>query len=138
MSSTSLEQQNLGIKSFWADLREAVAGSQQDFTEGSLPRAIVLLSVPMVLEMAMESVFGILDVFWVGRLGPGAVATVGVTEALLTLIFAAALGVSLSTTATVAFRAITCLSSPSIDLGNISSFSTLVNQGMPVGNLGRS
>jgi putative MATE family efflux protein len=58
----------------------------------------------MVLEMAMESVFGILDVFWVGRLGPGAVATVGVTEAMLTLIFAAALGLSLSTTATVARR----------------------------------
>jgi putative MATE family efflux protein len=58
----------------------------------------------MVLEMAMESLFGILDVFWVGRLGPGAVAVVGVTEALLTLIFAAALGLSLSTTATVARR----------------------------------
>jgi putative MATE family efflux protein len=90
--------------SWWTSVREAVAGTQQDYTEGPLGRAVFLLAIPMVLEMAMESVFGILDVFWVGRLGPGAVATVGVTEALLTLIFAAALGVSLSTTATVARR----------------------------------
>jgi putative MATE family efflux protein len=93
-----------GRRSWWTSVREAVAGSQQDYTEGPLGRAVFLLAIPMVLEMAMESLFGILDVFWVGRLGPGAVATVGVTEALLTLIFAAALGLSLSTTATVARR----------------------------------
>ena len=64
---------------------------QQDYTEGSLGRAVFLLSVPMILEMAMESIFGILDVFWVGKLGPDAVAAVGITEALLTLVFALAL-----------------------------------------------
>ena len=85
-------------------MRQAVAGTEQDYTEGPLGRAVLLLAVPMVLEMSMESLFGILDVFWVGRLGPDAVATVGVTEALLTLIFAVALGLSLSTTATVARR----------------------------------
>lgn len=104
MSSASLEQQVVGGRSWWSDLREAVAGSQQDFTEGSLPRAILLLSVPMVLEMAMESVFGIVDVFWIASLGPEAVAAVGVTEALLTVIFAAAMGLSMATTATVARR----------------------------------
>src|SRR5688500_2271833 len=91
-------------RSWWTAVREAVAGTEQDYTEGPLGRAVVLLAVPMVLEMSMESLFGILDVFWVGRLGPDAVATVGVTEALLTLIFAIALGLSLSTTATVARR----------------------------------
>jgi putative MATE family efflux protein len=104
----AMEAQQAGAsaprRSWWTSVREAVAGTQQDYTEGPLGRAVFLLAIPMVLEMAMESVFGILDVFWVGRLGPGAVATVGVTEALLTLIFAAAMGLSLSTTATVARR----------------------------------
>jgi len=90
--------------SWWGTLRDAVAGSQQDYTEGSLGRAVFLLSVPMILEMAMESLFGILDVFWVGKLGPDAVAAVGITEALLTLVFAMALGLSMSTTAMVARR----------------------------------
>jgi putative MATE family efflux protein len=88
----------------WAALREAMAGGEHDFTSGSLPRAVLLLSIPMVLEMAMESVFGVLDAFFVGRLGPDAVAAVGLTEALLTVIFAVALGLSLSTTAMVARR----------------------------------
>lgn len=90
--------------SWWGTLRDAVKGSQQDYTEGSLGRAVFLLSVPMILEMAMESLFGIMDVFWVGKLGSDAVAAVGVTEALLTLVFAAALGLSMSTTAMVARR----------------------------------
>jgi putative MATE family efflux protein len=103
-SEASLEQRAVGAGGWWSDLREAVAGTQQDFTEGSLPRAIMLLSVPMVLEMAMESVFGIVDVFWVASLGPDAVAAVGVTEALLTVIFAVAMGLSMATTAVVARR----------------------------------
>src|SRR4029453_4086646 len=95
---------NAGRRSWWSAVREAVAGTEQDYTEGPLGRAVFLLPIPMLLEMGMECLFGVLDVFWVGRLGPGAVATVGVTEALLTLIFAAAMGLSLSTTATVARR----------------------------------
>jgi putative MATE family efflux protein len=88
----------------WATLREAVVGSEQDFTEGSLGRAVLLLAVPMILEMSMESIFGVLDVFFVGRLGPSAVAAVGLTESMLIIVFAIAMGLSLSTTAMVARR----------------------------------
>src|SRR6188474_659855 len=92
------------LREAWETIRESMAGGTHDFTTGSLPRAVLLLSIPMILEMAMESVFGVLDVFFVGSLGPDAVAAVGVTESLLTVIFAVALGLSLSTTAMVARR----------------------------------
>ncbi len=88
----------------WASIREAIRGSHQDFTTGSLNRAILLLAIPMVLEMVLESLFAVVDVFWVGRLGANAVATVGLTESMLTLVFAVAMGLSLSTTAMVARR----------------------------------
>ena len=85
-------------------LKEALFGSHQDFTEGSLNRAIILLSIPMILEMMMESLFGIVDVFFVARLGPDSVATVGFTESLLTIVFGVAIGLSMATTAFVARR----------------------------------
>ena len=88
----------------WSSIREAIRGSHQDFTTGSLNRAILLLAIPMVLEMVLESLFAVVDVFWVGRLGANAVATVGLTESMLTLVFAVAMGLSLSTTAMVARR----------------------------------
>src|ERR1700721_406942 len=88
----------------WQSVWEAVQGSHQDFTAGSLNRAILLLAIPMVLEMVLESLFAVVDVFWVGRLGADAVATVGLTESLLSLVFAVGLGLSLSTTAMVARR----------------------------------
>ncbi len=90
--------------SLWSSLVEAVRGSHQDYTEGSLNRAILLLAVPMVLEMVLESLFAVVDVFWVGRLGANAVATVGLTESMLSLVFAVGMGLSLSTTAMVARR----------------------------------
>ena len=90
--------------SAWSTLREAVRGSTADFTEISIGRAVVLLAVPMVLEMLMESVFAVADVFFVGRLGADAVATVGITESLMTIIYAVAMGLSVGAAATVARR----------------------------------
>src|SRR6202167_3509413 len=88
----------------WASIREAVRGSHQDFTAGNLNRAILLLAIPMVLEMVLESLFAVVDVFWVGRVGANAVATVGLSESLMLLVFAVGMGLSLSTTAMVARR----------------------------------
>jgi putative MATE family efflux protein len=90
--------------SVWATLREAVRGSHQDYTEAPIGRAVVLLAVPMVLEMLMESVFMVVDIFFVGRLGAAAIATVGITESLLTVIYAIAIGLSIGAAATVARR----------------------------------
>src|SRR5437016_8579406 len=90
--------------SFWGSVWESLQGSHQDFKVGNLNRAILLLGIPMVLEMALESLFAVVDVFWVSHLGANAVATVCLTESLLTLVFSVALGLSLSTTAMVARR----------------------------------
>jgi len=92
------------VPSFWKSIGEALRGSHQDYTAGNLNRAIILLAIPMVLEMVLESLFAVVDVFWVGRLGADAVATIGLTESLLMLVFAIGLGLSLSTTAMVARR----------------------------------
>src|SRR5688572_439726 len=90
---------------FWSSIKEAVRGSHhRDYTKGSIGRSIFLLAIPMVLEMLMESVFAVVDIFWVAHLGTDAAATVGLTESLLTLIYALAIGLSIGATATVARR----------------------------------
>jgi putative MATE family efflux protein len=89
---------------FWQSVREALRGGHQDFTQGSLNRSIMLLAIPMVLEMVLESLFAVVDVFFVSRLGANAIATVGLTESVLTLVFAVGIGLGMSTTAMVARR----------------------------------
>jgi MATE family, multidrug efflux pump len=89
---------------WWSTVREALRGSHHDYTAGPLGRAIVLLAIPMVAEMIMESVFAVWDVYWVNHIGHNAVATVGLTESLLTLIYTAAMGLSIGVTAVVARR----------------------------------
>jgi putative MATE family efflux protein len=87
-----------------ATLREAIRGTRIDYTTAPVGRAVIMLAVPMVVEMAMESIFAVADVFWVSHLGADAVATVGLTESMLTLIYTAAMGVSIGATALVARR----------------------------------
>lgn len=90
--------------SVWRDIRDALRGTPHDYTSGPIGRAILLLAVPMVIEMAMESLFAVVDVFFVGRLGAAAVATVGLTESLMIVIYTIAFGLSIGATATVARR----------------------------------
>lgn len=90
--------------SFWSILREAFAGSSRDFTQGSIGLAIFLLAVPMILEMFMESVFAIVDIYFVGHLGANSVAIVGLTESMMALVYAVSIGLSVGATATVARR----------------------------------
>jgi putative MATE family efflux protein len=89
----------------WTTLREAIRGSRMDYTTAPISRAVIMLAVPMVMEMAMESIFAVADVFWVAHLGADAVATVGLTESMLTMIYTAAMGLSIGATALVARRA---------------------------------
>jgi putative MATE family efflux protein len=88
----------------WKALLEAVRGSKIDYTTAPVGRAVVMLAVPMMLEMAMESIFAVADIFWVSHLGADAVATVGLTESMMTLIYTAAMGLSIGATALVARR----------------------------------
>ena len=88
----------------WQTLTEAVKGTHQDFTEIAISRAVIFLAIPMVLEMLLESLFALVDIFWVTRLGANAISAVGLTESMLTLIFSIALGLSFSVNAMVARR----------------------------------
>lgn len=92
-------------KSFFRLFKEAVNGSEQSFTTGSIDRAIFLLSVPMILEMLMESLFAVVDVYFVSQLNDNdAIATIGLTESMMTLIYSIAIGLSMGATAMVARR----------------------------------
>ena len=89
---------------FWRSVGHALTGKHYDYTAAPLNRAVLLLAVPMVLEMVMESLFAVVDVFWVSRLGKEAIAVIGLTESIMTLVYAVAIGISFAATAIVARR----------------------------------
>ena len=88
----------------WALLREGLRGSRRDFTQGHVGHAIIVLAIPMVMEMSMESLFAVVDVFFVSKLGADAVATVGLTESMLAIVYSVAIGLCIGATAIVARR----------------------------------
>ena len=110
MNSSPEHSDNISIAtlephdSLWSAVKESLRGSHRNYTTGPIGRSILLLAIPMVLEMVMESVFAVVDIFWVSHLGTDAAATVGLTESLLTLIYALAIGLSIGATAMVARR----------------------------------
>lgn len=104
LSAPSLDETAEPTPSLWKLIRESIRGSQHDYTQGSVGRAILLLSIPMVLEMIMESVFAVVDIFFVAKLGADAIATVALTESMLTLIYTVAMGLGIGATAMVARR----------------------------------
>lgn len=101
-----MNQQSSGnkIQEFFGLIYKAILGKQEDYTSLPLNRAIILLSVPMILEMAMESSFALVDVYFVSRLGKEAVATVGLTESVITIVYSIAIGLSMAATAMIARR----------------------------------
>ncbi len=94
----------LTVKKILSVIRLSLNGDQRDYTQGSLTKAIFLLAVPMILELSLESVFAVVDIFFVSKLGPHAVATVGLTESVLSLVYSIAIGLSTAATAVVARR----------------------------------
>lgn len=92
------------IQSILDLIRQSLNGEEQDYTEGSIRRAVFLLAIPMILELSLESVFAVVDIFFVSKLGENAIATVGLTESVITIIYSVAIGLSTAATAIVARR----------------------------------
>src|SRR5712691_10167536 len=107
MSTPQLEEEHSTAtdrEPWWRHVRDAIRGVHHDYTEGPIGRSLMLLAVPMVLETLMESLFAVVDVFFVAKLGADAVATVGLTESMIYIIFAVAMGLGIGAMAVVARR----------------------------------
>lgn len=98
------QTQQSKFSKYFSIIKQSLNGEEQDYTQGSIPRAVFLLAIPMILELSLESVFAIVDMFFVGKLGENAIATVGLTESVITLIYSVAIGLSTGATAIVARR----------------------------------
>lgn len=88
----------------YAAIKLSLNGEEQDYTQGSIPKAVFLLAIPMILELSLESVFAVVDMFFVSKLGQNAIATVGLTESVITILYSIAIGLSTAATAVVARR----------------------------------
>ncbi|MES2616581.1 MAG: MATE family efflux transporter [Bacteroidota bacterium] len=103
MSSATTPSPTKGNK-IWNAIKLSLNGEEQDYTQGSIPKAVFLLAVPMILELSLESVFAVVDMFFVSKLGENAIATVGLTESVITIVYSLAIGLSTAATAIVARR----------------------------------
>lgn len=92
------------IKTLYKAVKLSLNGQEQDYTQGSIRKAVFLLAIPMILELSLESVFALVDIFFVSKLGENAIATVGLTESVITLVYSIAIGLSVAATAVVARR----------------------------------
>lgn len=99
-----MQSSKISLKQFIQYFKIAVTGKEQEFTTGSIRRAVFMLSIPMILEMLMESIFAIVDIMYVSQVSVNAVATIGLTESVITLVYAVAIGLSMAATAVVARR----------------------------------
>ena len=104
VNQISMSSNKITFKQFFKYFKIAVSGKEESFTTGSIRRAIFMLSIPMILEMLMESIFAIVDIFYVSQVSVNAVATIGLTESVITLVYAIAIGLSMAATAVVARR----------------------------------
>ncbi len=99
-----MQSNKISIKQFFKYFKIAVTGKEQEFTSGSIRKAVFMLSIPMILEMLMESIFALVDIMYVSQVSVNAVATIGLTESVITLVYAVAIGLSMAATAVVARR----------------------------------
>ena len=99
-----MQSSKISIKQFFQYFRIAVSGKEHEFTSGSIRKAVFMLAIPMILEMLMESIFALVDILYVSKVSVNAVATIGLTESVITLVYAIAIGLSMAATAVVARR----------------------------------
>lgn len=92
------------LYSIFSQIKKAISGEQQDYTAGSIRKAVIMLAIPMILETSMESVFAVVDIFFIGKMGNHAISAVGLTESVLSLVYAVGVGLSIGATALVARR----------------------------------
>ena len=104
LQPTIMSKSNIKLSKLITYLKQAVSGKEQEFTSGSIRKAVFMLSIPMILEMLMESIFAVVDIFYVSQVSVNAVATIGLTESVVTLVYAIAIGLSMAATAIVARR----------------------------------
>lgn len=99
-----LSNLSVNLKNTFSIIKQSLNGEERDYTQGSIPKAVFLLAIPMILELSLESVFAVVDIFYVSKLGQNAIATVGLTESVITIVYSIAIGLSTAATAIVARR----------------------------------